>query len=246
MEESRNTMAVVLGRQAYRENDSLVSVYTKDFGKLTLVARGAKKPASKLAGHLEPLSLIDLMVIKGKSFDYAGSAIVRRAFLKLKDDLNKIYYAGRVASLFDRLVKENQADPSLFFLFLKWLEAVDDYPVQDFTKEAGELFYLLWAWRLLAELGYQPELRVCLSCRKKVPAGKNHFDLKGGGLLDDACFQAGKQVGHLEVLPLSDNAIRLWRLILSSSLGPVARLKVGKKTIKELSVLTDKFLKYNF
>ncbi len=246
MEETRNTTAIVLGRQAYRESDSLVTIYTRDFGKLTLVARGAKKPASKLAGHLEPISLIDLMVIRGKGFDYVGSAIGRRAFLNLKDDLNKLYYAGRAAALFNRLVKENQADPGLFFLFLKWLETVDAYPVQDFNREIGELFYLLWAWKLLAELGYQPELYRCLIGQEKILSGKNYFHLQDGGLVDASCFLKEKLAGRPEMLPVSDNAIRLLRLILGDKLGPVARLKVSKQTVKELFRLTEKFLKYNF
>jgi len=239
MEETRNTLALILNCQPYRENDSLVSVYTLDFGKLSLVARGTKKLRSKLAGHLEPLSLAALMIISGRGRDYVGSALCQSAYLGIRDDLNKLYYAGQALAWFNRLVRENQADERLFFLITKWLEIIDNYPAEQFTKARGELFLNFFLLKFLAELGYCPEMYHCVNCQQEVKPGQNFFDLKSGGILDEPCR-------HNEALPISDNVIKLIRFILDNRFNQAAKLKINSKNLKDLSQLVISFLKYHF
>ena len=138
MEDTNNTKAIILKRQSYRENDSSVVVYTPDFGKMTLIARGTKKITSKLIGHLEPISLSDIMIVKGKGRHYIGGAICQDAFLNIKDDLNKLYYAGQGIRVFNRLVRDGQGDPDLFNLLKNWLELLDT--AAELSKEKGALF----------------------------------------------------------------------------------------------------------
>lgn len=248
MDETKHSSALILQRSAYRENDSLITVYTKKFGKLSLLARGTKKLQSKLAGHLEPISLADILVIKGRGFDYVGSAITRDAFLGIKNDLNKVYYAGRAIALFNRLIKENQAEERLFFLLYRWLEALADYEAPEFTKESGELFGIFFAWKLLAELGYQPEMYECLNCRQKIKSGLNYFNLASGGVVCGACFQDGlaPQGAALsgELIKISDNAIKLLRFILENKFNQTEKVKIDKRVVKELAALANSFVHY--
>ena len=87
MEETYRVKAIILNRQAFRENDVMVTVQSMDKGKLKLVARGVKKMQSKLAGHLEPLNLGDIMVVRGKQFNYVGSANAENCYANIKSDL---------------------------------------------------------------------------------------------------------------------------------------------------------------
>ncbi len=249
MSETKISQAIVLNRLDYRESDSLLSVYTANFGKLSLLARGTKKINSKLSGHLEPFSLIDILIIKGRGFDYIGSAFSRRAFLNIKNDLNKLYYAGAGIRSFNRLVKEGEKDENLFFLLKGFLELLDDYR-EDLSKERGEIFYSFFILKLLLELGYGPEMYECLDCHTKIKTGKNYFNLKNGGLICSDCFNRQPFVyqkdGLLapEILQISDNSIKLIRLITSNELGVVKKLYLEKKYIHELAVLIDSFLDF--
>lgn len=248
MDETRHSQAIILNRSAYRESDSLVIVYTKDFGKLLLVARGTKKIQSKLAGHLEPISLADILVIKGKGFDYVGSALTRDAYLNLKDNLNKLYYAGRVINWFNRLVKEGEPDERLFLLLGRWLEVLDNYPAEEFNKENGELFFIFFALKLLSELGYKPEMYECLNCREKIRPGKNYFNLKNGGLVCGQCLEkerSAQGINQTELLLISDNCVKLMRFIMDNKLDVAKKLKLDRRVIKELSVLTISFLNFH-
>jgi len=248
MDETRHSTAIILNRSAYRESDSLVTVYTRNFGKLTLVARGTKKIQSKLAGHLEPISLADILIIKGRGFDYVGSALMTNAYLALKDNLNKIYYAGRTVNWFSRLVKDGEPDERLFLLLSRWLEVLSGYPDEEFTKENGELFFAFFALKLMTELGYKPEMYECLNCRQKIKPGKNYFNLRNGGLVCGDCLEKERQtqgVEATELLTISDNCIKLMRFIMDNKLDIAKKLKLDKRVIKELSVLTVNFMNFH-
>jgi len=243
MEESRTTAAIVLSREPYRENDSLITVYTLNFGKLALIARGTKKLQSKLAAHTEPLSLINLMIIKGRGFDYIGGAANREVYFNIRADLNKLYYAGQALKIFNKLVKGDQADKRLFFLLVNWLALLDNY--SDFDKENGSLLFSFFILKFLVELGYQPEMYKCLLCKNKLKPGNNYFDLLSGGVVCEACFNKGRRPitdGGTDLLPVSDNCIKLIRFMLDDQFERPEKIKVDKKLTKELSLLVNKFL----
>jgi DNA repair protein RecO (recombination protein O) len=247
MEGSKNTSALILNRQPYREYDSLVTVYTLDYGKLLLIARGTKKLQSKLAGHLEPLTLADIMIISGKGRDYVGAALGREIYSDIRGDLNKLYYAGQAVKIFNRLVRDNQADQSLFFLLTDWLEVLNVF--LSLAKESGELLLASFSFQFLTELGYQPEIKKCLDCGSEIEPGKNYFHLLKGGVICASCQEKEKSEGDLtnsHLLAVSDNCLKIIRFILSNKFERIVKVKIDKKLAKELSTLADKFIQYHW
>src|SRR5665811_2281959 len=126
MKESRTTLAIVVKRQDYREHDSLVVFYTKEYGKQVLIARGTKKQSSKLVGHIEPLNLVNLMIVPGKGRDYVGGISSKQSFLDLKENLNNLHWAFLGISWLLQLVSvEDEADERLFALLHNYLLALN-------------------------------------------------------------------------------------------------------------------------
>ncbi len=243
MDSSRNTKAIVLSRQDYRENDSLAVFYSLDYGKLALIARGAKKAGSKLVGHIEPLSVVDLMVINGKGRDYVGGVIAREQYLNLKKDLNAVYYAGLGVNWLRKMTEEGEAEPELFLLFSSYLDLLDSRAFESLSKEEGDLLFAFFAFKLLALIGYQPQVGSCLECRLPAKPGKNYFDLKSGGLVCADCFVKTPRLGQ-EFLIISDNCVKLLRFILDNELEASKKLKVDKKFVKEIVTLVKSFLTF--
>ncbi len=243
MESSRNTKAIVLSRQDYRENDSLAVFYSLDYGKLALIARGAKKAGSKLAGHIEPLSLVDLMVINGKGRDYVGGVIAREQYPNLKKDLNAVYYAGLGVNWLRRLTEEGEAEPELFLLLSSYLDLLDSHAPELLLKEEGDLLFAFFAFKLLALIGYQPQVGSCLECHLPAKPGKNYFDLKSGGLVCADCFIKTPRLNQ-EFLTVSDNCVKLLRLILDNKLEVSKKIKIDKKSAKEIANLAKDFLNF--
>lgn len=235
MDESRHTKAIILNRSDYRESDYLVKAYTKDFGLLNLLAKGTKKLSSKMAGHLEPMSHVKILIISGKGFDYIAAADAIDSRLEIRNDLNKIFYAGKIISLFSSLVKEEEGDARLFSLLDTYLAAINDD--EDFNKEKGSLFYLRFTLSFLSELGYSPEMKNCLHCRTKIESGQNYFDFKGG-LICPACRV--KNLRPNDLLPVSDNCIKVIRYFLNPA--EAQKIRFSKKLIGEMEVLLKKFI----
>jgi DNA repair protein RecO (recombination protein O) len=252
MEATRNTLALILRRSPYRESDLLITAYTKDFGKQVMVARGAKKAGSKLAGHLEPLTLAEIMIIYGRGRNYAGGANAVSTYPGLRGDLNKLYFAGKAIGWFDRLVKDDEPDARLFLLITKWLEALSRLGGKKaMSRESGELLFAFLAWKLMAELGYGPQLSNCAVCHKPLkPSGPgaktgrakgNHFDFKQGGVVGAECAGDDRENQTL----ISDECLKTIRFILKNRWEQFKKLKIKKKTVKELAKITDGFIKYH-
>jgi DNA repair protein RecO (recombination protein O) len=233
MSETFNTKALVLNRFIYREYDSRVTVYTVEFGKIDLLARGTQRVGSKLAAHIEPLSLIDLMIVKGKNTDYIGSSIISDAYANIKSDLDKLPAAGTALAAFNRLVKHEVKDEELLHLLLEFLEILDQKPKQ------ADWLLAAWSLKFLTALGYQPELYQCLSCKQKLEPNSNHFSVMKGGIFCANCARAEQ---NLEMI--DESSIKMLRLVLTHSLADLANLKADNKNFDRVNSLVKNLLNF--
>lgn len=244
MDDSKISDAIIIKRNDWRESDSRVVLYAKNFGKLALIARGVKKLKSKLAGHIEPISIVKAMILKGRSYDYLGGAIISRAHINIKNDLNALYFAGSALAMIDKRVKEEVADVELYDFIVYWLQLLDDRCANGLDKESGELLYNYFCLRFLSILGYKPELYHCLDCHQPIKPGSNYFSLRHGGLICSACFEASKSK-YLpnEVLPISDDCIKILRLFCQD--GSYQSLRIETKLRRELTRVVKSFIQFN-
>jgi DNA repair protein RecO (recombination protein O) len=238
MEETYNFEAIILNRYAFRESDSRVILYSRERGKLELVARGTKKIKSKIAPHIEPFNLVEAMAVKGKNFDYLGSAISRSAFYNIKNDLNLLTVAGRIIKFLNYSVKEAVSDQQIFLLTKEALEILNDKKLKDNKEGLIELFYI---YKLMIILGYKPDLFNCLHCHKKISDQKNYFDITRGGIV---CLNCLKNLVSNKRLTISPNLIKILRFADKNSLSELIKLKIDKVLEKELDNFIRSFQGY--
>lgn len=244
MDESKTSEALIIKRGDYREYDSRVVLYTKEYGKIVVVARGVKRFRSKLAGHIEPISLIKAMILRGRAFDYLGGALITSAYINIKNDLNGLYFTGAAFALLDAQVKEDEPDAELFNFLTYWLELVNDKCQLELDKHQGELLYNYFVLQLLVILGYKPELHYCLDCHEKMSPSSNYFNLRQGGLVCGTCYKISQnKYWPNEVLPISDDCIKLLRMF--SEKAAYQSVAVKTQLIKELSQLNKSFILFN-
>ena len=89
-----HSSAFVLKRQNFKEYDKLLTVYSEKKGKMEVVAIGARRIQSKLAGHLEPFALIDLIITPGKYRDRVTGSAILKNFDNLKSNFEKVTLAS--------------------------------------------------------------------------------------------------------------------------------------------------------
>lgn len=119
---SFNMLSLVLFRRDFREFDQIISLYTKEKGKIAVLARGVKKITSKNSAHLEPFSLVDAEIILGKELARLGAVQPINYFVNIRQDLQKSLAAGYVVSFLDKVLHEGEKDERLFSATLNFLE----------------------------------------------------------------------------------------------------------------------------
>ncbi|HKX18980.1 MAG TPA: DNA repair protein RecO [bacterium] len=158
--------AVVLRHQPVGEADRVLTLFTLEYGKLRVSARGVRKTTSRLAGRVQPYTEGRFLLARGRTLDVVAQAEVVRSFAGLQQDLLRSAYAAYVAELVDRFLPERDRHPDIFEAL------VDAFGVIETASEDEAEVYALWFSLHLADsLGYRPELERCVECGRPLPSG---------------------------------------------------------------------------
>lgn len=172
------TEAVVLGGFPYSETSRILRLYTERFGLQSVMAKGVRRPRSRLASALETFAHIEVQYYKrpGRTLFTLSSADLLSSHRTLARELPRFAAASLLVEFLRRLAAEEDGQPATFHWILEglaWLEQEDLV-----SLEPG-----LWTyqWGLLRLAGFEPELVACLRCRRPPAKGKSPaFDLRGG------------------------------------------------------------------
>ena len=190
------TEGVVLRRMDLGEADRIVTLLTRRFGRIKAVAKGCRKPTSRLAGYLEPLSLCSFLLWKREGRDLS---LVRSSDLlipqdRLGTDLGAFAAAQVAAELADAGTPEGEPQPRLYDLLARFLEALGR-PEHAFPALSA------YALRACEALGYHLDPLVCAGCGNRMSAGEARLSYPGGGMLCPSC--ASRDAGAGEIVDAS-------------------------------------------
>ena len=136
-----------MARRSFGEADRILTIYTKDYGKISAIGKGVRRPRSKKGGHLELGNWCKLFVAKGKNLDLLTEVETKKAFgidnfSNIK--ANKIYH---LLELVDALTQNEQKNKKVFFLLVEFLNEI--------SKENNfDLISSVFKVKLLSELGF--------------------------------------------------------------------------------------------
>ena len=177
--------AVVLGRRDLGETDRIVELYSREFGRLRGVAKGARRPRSRLAGALEPSTLGTLVF-----FDTGRSDLVRvdhfdvlEPFVRVREDLVRLGAAAWTLESVTRLTAERDPQPALFGLMVRALRAMAG-------RARPERAAACFALRAMDLIGQRPRLDRCVGCGRGHPFPDAGLDVTAGGLVCGECRDA--------------------------------------------------------
>lgn len=117
---------IVLKRVNCGEKDKLITIFTKNFGKLIVLAKGIRAIYSKKAPHLELFTHVSFYVAKGTNLDIVTEAYTLQTFPNLREALEKVAYAYNIVEILDRLCAEHQEHRNIYNLLLETLRRIDD------------------------------------------------------------------------------------------------------------------------
>ena len=175
------TDAIVLTRFDLGEADRVLTLITPELGKLKAIAKGIRRPTSRLGGSLEPFAELHVNLARGRTFDVVTGVAVERAFLRLRDSLESTATAWYLAELADRSLEERHAAEPIYLLLRRAYELLD----------AGMAPVRVARWyemRLADELGMRPEVDRCVECDRMLEAGEAYRWVPPlGGVLCQRC-----------------------------------------------------------
>jgi DNA repair protein RecO (recombination protein O) len=201
------TPAVVLKRMDLGEADRILTLFTRDEGKVRAVAKGVRRTTSRSAGHLEPFTLSDILFAVGRELDVISQADTVDSFRLIREDLNLTTHAYYRAEVDDLLTQPRLENRAVFDTLVGALQALS---VAD-----SKLVLISFHLRLLHALGYRPELRECVTCRATIEPDHNRFAALLGGILCPSCAP-----GEPTARPISVPALKLVRFVQQSGGTP--------------------------
>ena len=225
--------AVVIRHSDFGEADRMLTLYTREHGKVRAVAKGARKIASRKAGHLEPFTRVKLQLARGRDLFIVTQAETVDAYPALRADLTLTGYAAYALELLDRFVPDEEtASPSLYRLLTDTLSRLASDAIPWLTIRSYEM-------RLLDLLGFRPQLFDCANCGNEILAEDQFFSAALGGAICPRCGQ-----GLPGLLPISVDALKYLRHFQRSDYRAATRARPDAEIQKEVETLMQAYFQF--
>ncbi|MDX9850001.1 MAG: DNA repair protein RecO [Anaerolineaceae bacterium] len=231
-ERSRRVDALILRHQRWGEADRLLTIFTREYGKLRIVAKGARKTTSRKGGHLEPFMRTALQLAQGRDLWIVTQAEMINAFLPMRDDLQRMGFASYVIELLDKFTYEDGSNPQLYKLAVETLERLC-------TTDSVFVVLRYYEMRVLDIMGYRPQLFQCIGCQEEIKAEDQYFSALVGGVICPRC-------GHKyeDVRKISMGALKYLRHFQRSTYQEALAAAPGEGVVQEVEKIMQWYLTY--
>ncbi len=226
---------IVLRRQEIRETSLILTIYTKDFGKIKGIVRGVRGPrACPGGGSLEIFALDEIVYYERKRSDIytISQCDLIDFFNSIRGSLERLAYATYIIELLDSVTALGDKNSEVFDLALNSLKLLSG---ESSPKRVARIFEI----KLLHLLGLMPSLEFCANCGQAVDAGAK-FSFRHGGLICKSCLGTDK-----DSRSVLQGTAKFIEHIRSLPFEKVARIKVSIQVGKELESILRKFLDYH-
>ena len=230
MNEFYTTEGIIIGRRDFLESDKIMTILTKDLGKIQVKAKGVRKILAKMAGHLELFNHVRLELVQGRTFYIVTGAQTIENYQAIKENfecLGILYYFSEIVAKF---LEEGVAHTETFYFLLTALNRLKEKNVQNI------LLTIYFELNILSILGVKPEFIMCVGCRDVVVGHEFYFSGEKGGLLCESCG-----VDDIYSNPISEHAIKLIRLIVSRDFTFIERIAMDHAVPEEVRRINDFF-----
>jgi DNA repair protein RecO (recombination protein O) len=230
---------ILIRRVNYGDTDVILTYLTPDHGKITVIAKSAKKSVKRFSGVLELFAAVELVHGSGRK---SGLSVLREVAMRepfdgIRADITRTAYASYWAEIIKEWVEEGHAQPELYHLLHYVLSQLDAGCI------SVKILSILFQLRFLNCVGLAPNLTHCQQCRlelEKIPGPAVWFDFPKGGIYCEKCMAgpSGKK-------RLAKGTLKQLIWMATGDPGKVTRIRFGDATIKETLELLEPFLVFH-
>ncbi len=219
---------IVLRRVDYGEADRILTVLTRDHGKIGVMARGVRRPQSRLASRTDLFVRSHMQLARGRGELDVLTQAVPVAQVAPRGDARRAACAAVCAELADRVLEGHHADGDIYALVAEALTSCADAAHDPRTA-------VVWfARRMMERLGYAPQLYECVTCERRLGEQSARFSAAGGGLLCARCAP-----GDAGGVDCAVRVIKVLRVAASGDASLWARLRLDAGTVDVLERVTE-------
>jgi DNA repair protein RecO (recombination protein O) len=240
------TDAIVLRSMKYRDTSKIVSFYSRQFGKIKGIAKGARRAENKFGSALEPMSYVTLVIYKKEQRDLhlISQCDSIKSYGGIQRELEKMSVGFSILELVDQLAHEEEENAPLFELLEQTLAALDRT-----TRNALSL-QRAFQIRFAALLGYAPSLYFCTACGTSLVDNERlsgvGFQLMHGAVTCTKCTAEGKTKNRIGSTTISAPTLQILRRFLSSRMDTVTSIVYSDRIGNELDDTLRLYLRYHF
>jgi len=233
------TSAIMLRRISYGDNDLIIRFFTPDKGKISIIAKAAKKSTKRFGPILELFSVLQVVCRNGRrqGMMYLQEAALQQSFSEIRVDVKKTAYASYWAELINTWVEEKKKQTQLYDLFLLTLEALNHGEI------SAEMLSVFFQLKFLNLNGFSPGLRKCRECGmpvEKTAHTRLVFDLVKGGLQCPQC-----SAGATGRLTLSKGVLKQLQWLEQHDLETARRMKFSPVALQESLAFMEAFVPFH-
>lgn len=218
---------IVIRATDYGETNKIVTLYTREWGKIGVMARGAKKPNSRLSSITQLFTYGYFLIQKGTGLSGLQQGEIITSFRSISEDIFLTAYASLIVELTDKCTDEKKPNPFHFELLYQTLNLMNEGYDPDILIDIYEM-------KMLNALGLYPVLNQCSVCGQS--SGHFSFSIREGGFICHRCLEHDPY--HFKISPA---AVKLLRLFYYFDLSRLGSISVKDTTKAELKKVIDAY-----
>ncbi|WP_027360304.1 DNA repair protein RecO [Desulforegula conservatrix] len=238
---SFSAQSIILWKKEYGENDLIIFLLAEGYGRITAIAKNAKKSVKRFGGVLELFTLIDaeLKTTRNQAFYILSEVSLESPYERIRTDFLKTAHASYWAEILNGWIEEGHPQDEIFQLFRTSLENLDE------DRVPAETLGIIFQIKLLQLSGLSPDFSSCLGCGLEIDRIHDKrllFDIKDGRTICGSCSSKSHDGKKLRI---SKGTLNELRWIQKNTCSMAMRLRLNQVSISESRAILERFLPFH-
>lgn len=208
---------IVIKTQDYGETHKIVTIFSSNVGKITAIARGAKKNKSRLAAVTQPFIYGDFLIYISSGLSTIRQGEIINSLRPIREDIVKTAYAAYIVELTDKIMENKTPD---FYIYNELLQTLHWIA----NNIELEIPIMMYEFKLFERGGFAPVIQQCVNCNRKNELAS--FSITEGGLLCKNCFKLDENA-----IILSPALVRLLHILKNIDVERIGNISVKKENL---------------
>lgn len=223
--------AIVIRRRNFSEKDRILTLFTKEEGKINVLSKGCRRPGSRLCSFSD-IGLVGVFHLH------------KAKFLPIISEVEPLYIPKGAQGSFEKTQKLSFAFKVIDKLFHESEPHEKTYKVLEYVIEGisdgnFQLLFLVFMANIIEDLGLKPELSSCIICHSTINSKEKHYFSQKGGIVHRKCSSE-------DLVEISNNEIKLLRLIFDVSFEKIFRAKINHRIFVRVYDIVKSYIEWHF